>query len=919
MSFPQKSVGQERYSFVFQQVRTIDALEDFASLSKTNIAFYPKQLENAVSFCIAEKLTLEESISCILEGTSFDFIKLSSGTFVIVSSPRQQKYLGKLSGIVIDKKTRLPLPGATIITQNALHHAVTNSGGYFSLASLPMGNYTLKTSFLGYESKLDSIAVSHIEADYLEIALTPTHLVLDPIIIDENESTSTSFSVEMLSQNMLLRNTSSPSAANIIQNLSTLPGVNVEDSNSHLHIQGGGAGEYELQLDGSTIFSPPSLGGLFGPFNPLALKRIKVYKAGFGAAIASETSGLISAEHKIEGGKGQTFDVQIDQQSINSYTGLTYIKPSFSTHVMASYRRSLWEVYKPASISSYLTELIKPDLFLLFNSPSTSSTNTRTAGPALQHIANALNPSPGIFYDDLHLATHIQIGIRHQIRASYYKGESSLANDATATDISLDQSVAENTPPPTRSEYIQISENYKWVNQSYQIGYQSIISKTTLLQTQFRHSRYNLDHSYGFTNTLLSTNPLSAIFNFNANPSQNTNSVSETELALQLSIAAGTNHTIDVGLNGTLSESTYQVAISNQLVPVTRFQERDSVQIVNSVFVGDNHEGQSVTFYTQDKIKLSPRSVIEIGLRGNWFSNENNLFLEPRIQFQHTINRNVNFWSAAGLYQQVIGRFDISTSNIGAIIPTLRIWIPFSATDVAPSRAYHATANFTFKHAASTVSLESFFKYYPRLLFVKQDLFEGQPASRTTNNILEEGTGVSTGISLSIAYDTNNLHVLNRGAWTYTQHKSPSRFNNRFVPVQWNAPIAFYNYVRFEATPSFAFSLSNDLRAGSLRGFKPAYYDYVKSLELGEAANSLDINNPKKHKLPVYFRTDLGLDYSFKFKAMHVALKANILNVFNIKNVDHWRIIYDLDNRAFEKQSRYKHPRSAAFSLRVRL
>ena len=58
-------------------------------------------------------------------------------------------------------------------------------------------------------------------------------------------------------------------------------GIRVGDALADVHIQGGEAGEHQFQLDGVPVFEPVHLRGLLGAFNPFAIERITVHKAGY--------------------------------------------------------------------------------------------------------------------------------------------------------------------------------------------------------------------------------------------------------------------------------------------------------------------------------------------------------------------------------------------------------------------------------------------------------------------------------------------------------------------------------------------------------------------------------------------------------------------------------------------------------------
>ncbi len=53
---------------------------------------------------------------------------------------------GKISGVIIDKSTQQPLPGANIIVVNSLTGTASDADGKFIIPNLSVGNYTFRQS-----------------------------------------------------------------------------------------------------------------------------------------------------------------------------------------------------------------------------------------------------------------------------------------------------------------------------------------------------------------------------------------------------------------------------------------------------------------------------------------------------------------------------------------------------------------------------------------------------------------------------------------------------------------------------------------------------------------------------------------------------------------------------------------------------
>lgn len=87
-------------------------------------------------------------------------------------------------GQVTDAETGYSLPGVNIIIDSLLHGTISDEAGNFTL-SLQKGSYTLKASFVGYETYITTIRVSHA-ANFIKINLQPSVTGLEEVNILSN-------------------------------------------------------------------------------------------------------------------------------------------------------------------------------------------------------------------------------------------------------------------------------------------------------------------------------------------------------------------------------------------------------------------------------------------------------------------------------------------------------------------------------------------------------------------------------------------------------------------------------------------------------------------------------------------------------------------------------------------------------------
>ncbi|MEX0748061.1 MAG: carboxypeptidase-like regulatory domain-containing protein, partial [Rhodothermales bacterium] len=60
---------------------------------------------------------------------------------------------GKLSGVVTDAQTGETLPGANVIIDGTQMGTATDVDGNYFILGVPVGTYTIRASFVGYQSQ----------------------------------------------------------------------------------------------------------------------------------------------------------------------------------------------------------------------------------------------------------------------------------------------------------------------------------------------------------------------------------------------------------------------------------------------------------------------------------------------------------------------------------------------------------------------------------------------------------------------------------------------------------------------------------------------------------------------------------------------------------------------------------------------
>lgn len=88
-----------------------------------------------------------------------------------------------ITGTVRDWATSGPIQGAQVALLGSPFTALTDSAGAFGFTGVPPGRQVIRTDFIGYASRIDSLTAFSNEALGLEIALSTEAIVLEPLVV----------------------------------------------------------------------------------------------------------------------------------------------------------------------------------------------------------------------------------------------------------------------------------------------------------------------------------------------------------------------------------------------------------------------------------------------------------------------------------------------------------------------------------------------------------------------------------------------------------------------------------------------------------------------------------------------------------------------------------------------------------------
>nr|NQU93961.1 TonB-dependent receptor [Bacteroidota bacterium] len=276
---------------------------------------------------------------------------------------QNEVYEQTIRGRVLDKVTRSPLPGATIIIPGTdpLVGTTTDIDGYFRLDHIPVGRINLSVSYMGYESVvLNNILLTSGKELIMDIELEEKVITTEEVVITarfEKDKplnkmatvSARSFSVEESSRFAGSLNDPSRMAANYAGV------VIVDDSRNDIIIRGNSPLGLLWRLDGIDIPNPNhfgSLGTTGGPVSILnnnLLTNSDFFTGAFPAEYGNAISGVFDLQMRTGNNEKREYTGQIGFNGFEVGLEGPFSKKNKSSY-LASYRYSTLRAFHALGI-----------------------------------------------------------------------------------------------------------------------------------------------------------------------------------------------------------------------------------------------------------------------------------------------------------------------------------------------------------------------------------------------------------------------------------------------------------------------------------------------------------------------------------------------------------------------------------------
>jgi len=257
-------------------------------------------------------------------------LSLLASFFLLTISTFAQN--GSLRGNIFDTDTGEPIIYCNLQLRGTGTGATTDFEGFFTMTKVPVGNYQLVATYIGYDSLSIPITIKEDQITYQRINIQSNSIQLSTVDVSarkEKARSEVQVSALTVTPQQITALPSIGGQPDIAQYLPVLPGIIFSgDQGGQLYIRGGSPVQNKILLDGMTIYNPFHSLGFFSVFETETIRSVDVLTGGFNAEHGGRVSAVVDIKTiiKLDETRGNSLSFlvtgkhsYIDQTSPNLY------------------------------------------------------------------------------------------------------------------------------------------------------------------------------------------------------------------------------------------------------------------------------------------------------------------------------------------------------------------------------------------------------------------------------------------------------------------------------------------------------------------------------------------------------------------------------------------------------------------------
>lgn len=744
-----------------------------------------------------------------------------------------------ISGYISDANSGERLPNANLFEKNTLQGTSANSYGFFSI-SLPAGEHTLVTSYVGYASQEFPIKLSGDLT--LNIELEANTGQLDEITVvgnQQNKVEETQMSMIDLPVQKLQKVPVIMGEADVLKVIQLLPGVQGgTEGTSGIYVRGGGPDQNLFLLDGVPVYNAGHLLGFFSVFNPDAIKTVKLYKGGFPSRYGGRLSSVVDISMKDGNMKELKGDFSIGLISSKLTLEGPIIKDK--TSFMVSARRT------------YVDVLAKP-VIAFFN--KTEDTNVKA----------------GAYFHDYNLKLNHIFSERSRLYWSGYHGR-----DQGYGGDEYDNGWGNNEVTREYTDQFGLG----WGNTISSLRWNYLISPKLFSNTTVTYSHYNFDMEYLYrTEDVVEDKKEEEYFNYSSG-------IRDLTAKADFDYFASPKHAIKFGLAYT--NHYFTPGVTTVKLEDTMYEEAS----IDTTFGNRNIRANELAAYIEDDITIGAKLKLNAGLHLSTFIVDNETFVrpQPRLSLRYKGGEN---WSVKSSYSRMAQHVHLLTTS-GINLPT-DLWVPVTKRFEPPISDQVALGTaINFNHGLN-FTLEGFYKSMTNLIEYKDGAsFMG--SGTNWEDKVEKGRGWSYGIEAMLEKTVGKTTGWIGYTWSKTERKFPNINYGQTFPAKYDrrhdvSIVLTHKFNdRFDIGATWVYGSGNTATVGF------SHYPVAPiPNSWGSGSKLRHYSTRNNYRLPAYQRMDVGMNFHKQKKHGIRTWSISAYNAYNQKNpfIIYWKEDYN--------------------------
>jgi len=756
-------------------------------------------------------------------------------------------YSNAISGFINDETDGEPIAFSTVTisyldSDKILRGTSTDIDGYYILTNLNPGEYQLNISIIGYGlyEELITIVQKNLR---INISLFPEAINLNEINVS-SERTRFEEKVEISRINITSKEIKMIPAfvePDIFRTLQYFPSVSsANDFNAALIVRGGSPDENLILLDGTQIYNPYHVGGIFSTFNANLISDTEFLAGGFPAQYGNRLSSVLSITSK----EGNSKEGKLPKNwKIKKYWDYNDIKADVS--LLSSKISAQGPIYKGSWIF----------------------TGRRTYFDKFVSAYNSMrgNDNPFVYYFwDTHLKIQTTPLKYNKFIYSQFNGSDNLSVNISAED------------------FPSVNFDWNWINSTKSLAWNFFPNSNYTVQTMLSTTEYNFDVGFELDFSSIeqdvdeycdSLGEVSDDTTFIADLTYDLdNKVKDISLNQDIKVFINDNLDMEFGWESKLLEMNYVEEFAGQ-----QTYKNDENPRINSAYI-------------KSLYKPIPIISFDLGLRVSKSSYYNKTLFDPRIGLKYMATSDLALKLMWGKFTQ----FMFTINQDEELLRLVDFWQAIGEDQLPQANQHYVFGLEYWISDGNTFTLETYYKPYSRLY----DISVVYTDITDESSFFTEGKGENWGIELLYQFNKNKINGwlgysysyinreidLNRDA--IIQESSENYPSNYSKPHSLNFVLNYKLSEKKNTYLGFAGVFSSGAPYTPVIG--KSYYTSIEqygSLEQPYAYLANIYGSRNSARYPMYFRTDISLTRDGELFKKPLQWKFQIVNLTNNFNV----------------------------------